>query len=95
MDEHEAQAIATRFLDRMRKLPYGELKRRIEESPLETAEESGPSGMRYFLEIETLWDGKPYGNIRVLVAIDDAGLRAFHPLLIDFIKAPDDSFVGE
>jgi hypothetical protein len=31
----------------------------------------------------------------VIVAIDDGRWRAFSPLSVDFIMAPDGSFVGE
>jgi len=30
-----------------------------------------------------------------MVAIHDSGLRAVHPLMNSFIKAPEGSFVGE
>lgn len=95
MNTAEARAIAARHLERVRKLSYEELKRLLEENPVETIEEAGPSGARYCLEVEIHWDGRPDGNIRVIVAIDDGKWRALHPLTGDFIKAPDGSFVGE
>jgi hypothetical protein len=48
------------------------------------------------VEVLALWDeGRPGGNLRVMVSIDDGGWRAFKPLTEDFIIAPDGSFVGE
>ena len=41
-------------------------------------------------EIEAFWDGLPNCN-----TIDDAGIRAYYPLTKDFIKTPDNSFIGE
>ena len=55
----------------------------------------GPSGQRYGIETEAFWDDKRGGNLRVIVAIDDGGWRAFVPLTDDFIKTSDDQFVGE
>ena len=42
-----------------------------------------------------MWDGKKDGNLRIIGAIDDGGLRAFIRLTEDFILTPDGSFVGE
>jgi len=41
------------------------------------------------------WDSKKGGDIRVMVAADDGGLRSFIPQTYDFIMAPDGSFIGE
>ncbi len=55
----------------------------------------GTSGQRYGIETEAFWDDKRGGDLRVIVAIDDGGWRAFVPLTDDFIKTSDDQFVGE
>jgi len=60
-----------------------------------TLELLGESGTKYYAEIQAFWDAKPEGNIRLMVSLDDGGLRAFKPLCDSFIKAPDGSFVGE
>jgi hypothetical protein len=44
---------------------------------------------------QALWDDKSKVNLRVIVSIDDGGWRAYSPLGVDFIRAPDGSFVGE
>jgi len=57
---------------------------------------SGPSGQRYQIEFNVLWDDKPGENVRVGASIDDGSFpRAYSPLTDDFIKAPDGSFVDE
>jgi hypothetical protein len=58
-------------------------------------EVEGPSGVRYQLEIQAFWDGKPNDVLRVRAGIDDGGIRAFYPMMEDFLIAPDGRFVGE
>lgn len=53
------------------------------------------SGVQYQVEVQAFWDGLEPENLRVIVAIDDGGWRAFRPLSTDFIVASDGSFVGE
>jgi len=53
------------------------------------------SGVQYQVEVQAFWDGRQPGNLRVIIAIDDGGWRAFSPLSTDFIVASDGSFVGE
>ena len=47
------------------------------------------------VEVQVSWDDQPNGNIRVMVSIDDGGLRAFVPMTNDFIKSPSGEFIGE
>ena len=61
----------------------------------DTYEISGASGAVYRLEILALWDDKPSGVLRVRAAIDDGGIRAYVPMIEDFLIAPDGRFVGE
>jgi hypothetical protein len=35
------------------------------------------------------WDGKKGADLRVMVAADDGGWRAFKPLTDDFVMRPD------
>ena len=42
-------------------------------------------------EVVACWDGKPGGDIRVLVHINDGGWRANVPLTNSFIKSPDNA----
>jgi len=94
MDKEEAAQIAKVILDELRRETYQELQRFTLEHP-DTREVVGPSAKRYQVEVASFWDDRPNGNLRVSVAIDDFGWRAFMPLSWDFIMAPDGSFVGE
>jgi hypothetical protein len=76
-------------------IPYPELRRLIDDKGVQTSEANGASGGSYYLEIQTLWDTVPSGNIRVIAAIDDDGIRAYRPLTRDFIKTPDGSLLDE
>ena len=93
MDKEEAKDILTKELEAYRKQSYEDLLRLI--NTQDTKEVTGHSGTVYQLEFQAVWDGKKDGNLRVIGAIDDGGLRAFIPLTEDFILTPDGSFVGE
>ena len=58
-------------------------------------EVSGPTGAKYQLEIQVMWDYKPDGDLRIIGAIDDGGWRAFVPLTESFIMRPNGTLVGE
>jgi hypothetical protein len=83
MNNEEALTVLNTKLDEYRKLGYDGLVARIghEEFPNVV----GPSGTQYQIEIQIQWDHKPGGDVRVLGAIDDGGLRAFLPLTSDLI----------
>ena len=78
MDREEALSLLDAHLARYRKLSYAELAAKIGDE--EFPEVVGPSGAAYQIDIQVCWDHKPNGDIRVLGAIDDGGLRAFMPL---------------
>lgn len=48
---------------------------------------------RYQVEMSVVWDDRPGGDIRVIVAADDGGWRAFVPKTDSFIIRPDGTFV--
>jgi len=56
---------------------------------------SGESAVVYQVQTQAVWDSRVDGDLRVMVAVDDGGWRAFLPLVEDFITAPDGSFVDE
>ena len=61
-----------------------------------TRELVGASGVAYCVEIQGVWDTGSPGDLRILIGIDDGGLRAsFRPLTDDFIMTPSGSFAGE
>ncbi len=93
MNGDEANALLAERLARYREYPHRRLAELV--GSYETEDRPGPTGTMYQLEVQFFWDAKPGGNVRVIGSIDDGGLRAFVPLCQDFIKAPDESFVGE
>jgi hypothetical protein len=93
MDSAEARSVLAAELARYRSQSYEALQRLLR-TP-DTYEVSGPSGTKYQVEIQAVWDRRHGGDLRVLGAIDDGGLRAFVPLTDDFIIAPNGTFVGE
>jgi hypothetical protein len=94
MRKPEAKAAAEARLRELRALPYGDLSERFA-GRTEANDVLAPSGVRYQLEVQGVWDDREGGNLRVIVSVDDGGLRAFAPLSADFIISPGGSFVGE
>lgn len=88
-----AQRVLDDWLARLRAVPYRELASRVDS--VTTDEVARDSERSWQLEVEVLWDDEPDGNVRVIVAIDDGGLRAFVPMTESFIKSPSGEFVGE
>jgi len=94
MDTREAEVLLHDFTARLRHRSYDRLVARyLNQSEHHSI--GGPSGTEYQLEVQAWWDDGQPGNMRVIVAIDDGGWSAFKPMSIDFIMAPDGSFVGE
>ena len=94
MDKDEALSLARAELAELRGSSYSELIERLLNRQ-ETFERVGDSGTRYQVELQAFWDDKPNGNLRVSALIDDGGWRAFSPRSVDFIRAPDGSFIDE
>ena len=94
MNKDEAKKIIAQELEAYRAKHYSELIKMIDTEPI-TYELTTPSGTWYQIEIQAFWDDKPNSDVRVMGWIDDGGWRAFSPISSDFIKSPDDKFVGE
>ena len=93
MDHQEATSILVRELGRYRAMPYVDLLALLNQTT--HIDTSGPSGTKYQIEIQVMWDDEPKGDLRVIGAIDDGRWRAFVPLTDSFILRSDGSFVGE
>jgi hypothetical protein len=94
VDKAEASGILRDELDQLRRASYAALVTRLLDTQ-ESFERVGASGTRYAVEVRAFWDDKRQGNLRVRAMIDDGGWRAFAPLLEDFIRAPDGSFIDD
>ena len=93
MNTQEARALLDRAMAGYHIESYGALQRLLRQPDRSTV--TGPSGVRYQLVVEALWDAAPGGLLRLIGSIDDGGLRAFAPLSADLLVAPDGTFVGE
>ena len=93
MDREEALGLLNAKLDDYRQMTYAELVSKIDTN--EVVEVNGPSRVEYQIEIQVFWDHKPNGDIRVLGAIDDGGLRAFMPLCSDLLVRSDEHDVDD
>ena len=93
MDRAEAKALLAEWLVAYRRKPFADLVRLVDDPDVD--EVVGRSGVRYQLEAMAVWDDRRRENLRVIGMIDDGGWRAFRPLTVDFIMAPDGTFIGE
>ena len=93
MNTPEARSILREQLAGLRKRNRARLLELL--STQETLTLQGPSGAEYQLEFQAIWDDRPQGNLRVIAAIDDGGLRAISPLSECFIVTPTGGYVGE
>ena len=87
MDTQEARRVASDFLATYRDKPYAQLAKLV--GTTQTHEISAPSGVRYQVELQVFWDDKPDGVVRVTVAVDDGGVRAFMPISEALVVGPD------
>jgi hypothetical protein len=92
MNEQIANSLVDAELKRLRKLPYFELRNLVARP--QSLKVVGEDEKTYQLEIQAVWDRKKDEDLRVIVAVDDGGLRSFKPLIQDFIVRPDGTFVG-
>jgi hypothetical protein len=80
-------------VERLRALPYSELKEKVTRGDIETGDIKAPNGESYQFELLFYWDDGPEGNVRVIASIF---MNPRGPNVNDsFIKASDGSFVGE
>ena len=93
MDTGAARKVLNKWLAKLRAVPYRELAGRVD--TVTTDEVARDSERSWQLEVQVLWDDEPGGNVRVIVSIDDGGLRAFVPVSESFVKAPSGEFIGE
>jgi hypothetical protein len=110
MTDDELYSLTAVYLKRYRSWPYSALARAIEhancggDAPTECLERTEfllPNGSSCFLEITTFWDDRPRGTVRVQASLSvDGGVPAegggvFSNAVDAFLKAPDDTFIGE
>jgi len=85
MNKPEAIDLLDKEMDSFRSLQHDELANLIDREPT-TIEVDRNSGDIYQIEINTYWDDKVQGNIRVAGSIDGNGINSLLPLSSEFIK---------
>jgi len=95
MNNVEARSVLKKELAKYRAKHYRELVALIGNP--QTAEVLEPSGVRYQVEIEAMWDDprRPNDVLRVVGSVDDGGIRAYLPLTDSFLLTPTGEFFGE
>lgn len=90
----EAEDLFAEQVARWRGASWASLRGHLKDSV--AYELKGSSGAIYQFELIVVWDGRRGGNLRVFFTGDDGkGWRMRGMREDGFIKAPDDSFVGE
>jgi hypothetical protein len=92
MNRECARIVLNQKLDELRKLTHGELLTLLDRPSFDRVK--GQDGVEYQVETQAFWDNKKKRNIRVVVAVDDGGIRAMMPLTGTLIVSPDGSFIG-
>ena len=93
MNKKEARTVLESQITDLRGKSLSELELLIGNQDVEKVQ--GDSGSIYYVERDALWDDRKNRHLRVMVSVDDGGMRAFHPLSDDFIVGPDGRFIGE
>jgi len=92
MENEMLKSLLKEKLLEFQKLSYEELFQFMDNPK---SEKYGEGDDFYQVEMESLWDDAKgeTKNLRVMVAIDDGGIKAFSPLTDDFIITPDGKFI--
>lgn len=86
VDEREAERVLRSEARKLRAMPYRQLADRFAERQ-ESIEVVAPSGTTYHVEAQGYWDDRGARDLRVVVSIDDGGLRVLAPLTDSFTIA--------
>ena len=85
-DRAEAAAILDAHAQLYRAQGHARLLARLDQPGC--LEVSGPSGVRYQLEVEVVWEHRRRGSLRVLLSIDGGPISPCFPLCQSFIIEP-------
>ena len=77
---------------KLRALPYPQLVDRLAGKQL-SLETVAPSGVTYHVEVEGFWDDRAERELRVVMSIDDGGLRTLLPITDSFTIAPNGAII--
>jgi hypothetical protein len=83
MNNDEAKTIAALEGRKLRGLPYEDLRERLLDQRVDS-DMVGHSGERYHLQLEAFFDDSESGDLRVVVSVDDGGLRTVWPVTDSF-----------
>ncbi len=92
MSNNSYRAIIEPFVFEYRARNYAYWLHHVSAEPI-IIDGSAPDGTKYCIKIVASMDGKPDGNIRVIISLHDVSPQGFVPVTCSFIIAPDGSFV--
>ncbi len=91
MNVPDAEKTLARVVQDYAEKPYAYWRERVEGDSI-IVEPQSELAIQYQMEIQVFWDDKAEGDIRVMFAIDDGGVRSLIPLTKCIIVRRD---VGE
>jgi len=90
MNEEEARLVLRAHLGQCRRRSYAELSSKLGNQGCDHV--LGPSGAKYQIEVDIVWDSVPGRDLRIIASIDDGrGWRSISPLTKSFLMSPDGS----
>ena len=92
MNKREATRLLRAEARKLRALPYPQLVDRLADKKL-SLETVAPSGATYHIEAEGFWDDRAEHELRVVMSIDDGGLRTLLPITDSFTIAPNGAII--
>jgi hypothetical protein len=94
MNRTEAAEVLAAYVAECRSMSYNALQMHLKKP--KWTKVTAASGVEYALQLNVHWDNQKGGNLRVIIAINDSGIRSFmRPMSDDFILSPEGEFIGE
>ncbi|MCK5236431.1 MAG: hypothetical protein KAR06_05525 [Deltaproteobacteria bacterium] len=95
----EAKAVLGKALEDVKSASFKDLSELMGVNNSKAFDMKGAEGGEYDVEVESIWEEEPEGNLRVNVVVFEKGWTSFVPLSASMLVAPDgeilDEVVGE
>lgn len=91
MDKKIAKKIAINELEKFKKMSFQELTTLLSE--IETYEVSWDDEEFYSIEIQTVWDEKPHGNLKIFCEVSKGIWSSIFPHTECLLINPDEHFI--
>lgn len=93
--EQEMIEVLSVELERLKKLPYSKLTLYMGAGNANAYDTPAKSGTPYDVEVESVWEDAPDGNLRVNVAVFEKSWTSFMPMMGTFVITPEGAMIGD